>query len=137
MKRYLGTGLLLLAFAAIADEEPLDCSKAISTLEINACAALERDEAQAMLAHYFTAALEHNAHDSELVAAIKLAQADWAQYQQSHCGSVYSMWRQGTIRGAMALSCETQLTRQRTHELWENFLTYADSTPPVLPEPER
>ncbi|EPH6367104.1 lysozyme inhibitor LprI family protein, partial [Vibrio cholerae] len=27
------------------------------------------------------------------------------------------------------------LTRQRTYEIWKNFLTYMDSTAPVLPEP--
>ncbi|MDE0552455.1 hypothetical protein OU793_24315, partial [Vibrio sp. VP6] len=56
-------------------------------------------------------------------------------YMSSHCDSVYTQWRDGTIRGVMAISCKTKLTKQRTHELWENFLTYMDSTPPVLPEP--
>ncbi|TOB51174.1 lysozyme inhibitor LprI family protein, partial [Vibrio parahaemolyticus] len=84
---------------------------------------------------YLNTSFEHNSHDPELTAAIKLAQQDWQAYMSSHCDSVYTQWRDGTIRGIMAISCKTKLTKQRTHELWENFLTYMDSTPPVLPEP--
>lgn len=135
MKNFLMLGIALMAFVVTADEQPFDCEKAVSTLEINACAGIELDEARATLDHYLAAALNHNGHDKELVHAIKLAQTDWLQFQESHCGSVYTMWREGTIRGVMALTCKTRLTRQRTHEVWENFLTYADSTPPELPEP--
>lgn len=124
----------LLAFTASA-AEAIDCSEAYSTVEINQCAATDLEAAQKEMQRYFEASLTHNHSDAELVAAIKVAQNDWEKYYRSHCDSVYSMWREGTIRGVMTLSCRTQLTRQRTHELWDNFLTYMDSTPPVLPEP--
>ena len=29
-----------------------------------------------------------------------------------------------------------QLIQQRTHQIWSDFLTYMDSTPPILPKPE-
>ncbi len=124
-----------LSFGALAEEESIDCNNAMTTIEINQCAAIELESAQVKLDKYLSSSFEHNSYDPELIAAIKLAQQDWQAYMSSHCDSVYTQWRDGTIRGIMAISCKTKLTKQRTHELWENFLTYMDSTPPVLPEP--
>ena len=70
---------------------------------------------------------------SNPVSIIKDISAD--EYKVKTNDSVYTQWRDGAIRGIMAISCKTKLTKQRTHDLWENFLTYMDSTPPVLPEP--
>ncbi len=127
--------LASLSFGALAEEEPTDCNNAMTTIEINQCAAIELESAQVKLDKYLSASFEHNSHDPELIVAIKLAQQDWQAYISSHCDSVYTQWRDGTIRGIMAISCKTKLTKQRTHELWENFLTYMDSAPPALPEP--
>ena len=88
------------------------------------------------LDQYLEASFELNAYDEALVSSIKVAQKSWQTYMTAHCDSVYTQWRDGSIRGLMALSCKTKLTKQRTHEVWENFLTYMDSTPPVLPEPK-
>ncbi len=130
MKKRLIIILASLSFGALAEEESIDCNNAMTTIEINQCAAIELESAQVKLDKYLNTSFEHNSHDSELIAAIKLAQQDWQAYMSSHCDSVYTQWRDGTIRGIMAISCKTKLTKQRTHELWENFLTYMDSTPP-------
>ncbi|MEZ8859198.1 lysozyme inhibitor LprI family protein [Vibrio sp. 10N.247.311.51] len=124
------------SFSALADEGVVDCENAMNTIEINQCAAIELESAQSELDKYLAASFEHNAYDAELVASIKKAQESWQAYMTAHCDSVYTQWRDGSIRGVMALSCKTTLTKQRTHEVWENFLTYMDSTPPVLPEPK-
>ncbi|UPR36939.1 DUF1311 domain-containing protein [Vibrio cyclitrophicus] len=124
-----------ISFSAQADEGVVDCENAMNTIEINQCAAIELESAQAELDKYLAASFEHNAYDAELVASIKKAQESWQAYMTAHCDSVYTQWREGSIRGVMALSCKTTLTKQRTHEVWVNFLTYMDSTPPVLPEP--
>ncbi|MEZ9146781.1 lysozyme inhibitor LprI family protein [Vibrio sp. 10N.286.52.C3] len=123
------------SFSALAYEGVVDCENAMNTIEINHCAAIELESAQAELDKYLAASFEHNAYDAELVASIKKAQESWQAYMTAHCDSVYTQWRDGSIRGVMALSCKTTLTKQRTHEVWANFLTYMDSTPPVLPEP--
>ncbi|MEZ9601901.1 lysozyme inhibitor LprI family protein [Vibrio sp. 10N.261.55.A10] len=123
------------SFSALADEGVVDCENAMNTIEINHCAAIELESAQAELDKYLAASFEHNAYDAELVASIKKAQESWQAYMTAHCDSVYTQWREGSIRGVMALSCKMTLTKQRTHEVWVNFLTYMDSTPPVLPEP--
>ncbi|WP_172379174.1 lysozyme inhibitor LprI family protein [Vibrio sp. Vb339] len=124
------------SFSALADDGVVDCENAMNTIEINQCAAIELESAQAELDKYLAASFEHNAYDAELVASIKKAQDSWQAYMTAHCDSVYTQWRDGSIRGVMALSCKTTLTKQRTHEVWVNFLTYMDSTPPVLPEPK-
>ncbi|CAH7324103.1 LprI domain-containing protein [Vibrio chagasii] len=128
--------LMCFSYSVLAGENVVDCDNAMNTLEINHCAALELESAQVELDKYLAASFEHNAEDTELVGAIKVAQESWKAYMTTHCDSVYTQWRDGSIRGLMALSCKTKLTKQRTHEVWENFLTYMDSTPPVLPEPK-
>ncbi|PHX03848.1 lysozyme inhibitor LprI family protein [Vibrio splendidus] len=137
MKKVLTVVLLTcLPLLASASDDAIDCENAMNTLEINQCAAIELESAQAELDKYLAASFEHNAYDAELVASIKKAQESWQAYMTAHCDSVYTQWRDGSIRGIMALSCKTTLTKQRTHEVWANFLTYMDSTPPVLPEPK-
>ena len=137
MKKVLTVVLLTcLPLLASASDDVIDCENAMNTIEINQCAAIELESAQAELDKYLAASFEHNAYDAELVASIKKAQESWQAYMSAHCNSVYTQWRDGSIRGLMALSCKTTLTKQRTHEVWANFLTYMDSTPPVLPEPK-
>lgn len=107
----------------------------MNTLEINQCAANELKAAQLVQARYLEASLERHQDDPSLVAAINAAQAAWEGYMHAHCDAVYTQWREGSIRGVMTLDCKTSLVKQRSYELWENFLTYMDSTPPDLPEP--
>ena len=137
MKKALTVMLLTcLPLLASASDDVVDCENAMNTIEINHCASIELEAAQVELDQYLEASFEHNAYDAELVSSIKMAQDSWQAYMTAHCDSVYTQWRDGSIRGLMALSCKTKLTKQRTHEVWENFLTYMDSTPPVLPEPK-
>lgn len=128
---------LALALGATAAADDLDCKNAITTPDINHCAGLELSAAEDVMAEYLAASRERVSYDAELVAAIEEAQEAWLAYRRAHCGSVYTQWRDGTIRTVMSLTCSERLTRQRTHDLWTSFLTYMDSTPPVLPEPAR
>lgn len=135
MIRYLLIAIAVFSFSAAAEEDAVDCDKAVSTLEINQCAAIELGMAQSEMNRYLAASFKNKSYDPELIAAVKVAQKNWETYMSSHCDSVYTQWREGTIRVVKSILCETKLTRQRTHEIWSNFLTYMDSTPPVLPEP--
>jgi len=105
-------------------------------LKINYCAGVELDKAETEMNTYLTKSKEHNGYDMELVKSIELAQKAWTNYANAHCDAIYTQWREGSISGLMSLSCKTKVTKQRTHEIWANFLTYMDSTPAVLPEPE-
>ena len=133
MNKYLF--IILVLFSSTSFSSELNCENVISTIDINQCAAIELQTAETEMQRYFTKSLEHQQHDKELVKAIEYAQKAWRNYTTSHCDSVYTMWREGTIRGVMAISCKTMLTKQRTHELWSQFLTFMDNTPSVLPEP--
>jgi len=136
MKKVLSVVLLTcVPLLVSASDDAIDCENAMTTLEINQCASISLESAQLELDQYLEASFKHNAYDEELVNSIKVAQDSWQAYMTADCDSVYTQWRDGSIRGLMALSCKTELTKKRTHEVWGNFLTYMDSTPPVLPEP--
>ncbi|WP_188637690.1 lysozyme inhibitor LprI family protein [Vreelandella lutescens] len=128
---------LSVAVMAMAEESSLDCDHAMTTLDINQCTAVQLESAQSELSQYVEASVNHHVDDPELLAAIEDSQQAWEAYAAAHCDAVHTQWREGSIRGVMALTCKTQLTQQRTHTVWESFLTYMDSTPPVLPEPSR
>ncbi|WP_461534582.1 lysozyme inhibitor LprI family protein [Spongorhabdus nitratireducens] len=135
MKKFSGLIVGLLALQVSAAE--LDCENASSTIEINQCAAAELGKIEKEMQRYLQQSLEQSKDDEVLVKAIKESQQSWLEYRKSYCDAVYTRWRDGTIRTLMALDCEKRLTRQRTHELWSEFLTYMDSTKPVLPEPKQ
>jgi len=133
MTKFITLFFAIYSTFALSDE--VDCTKAINTIEINYCAGVELQNAEHEMKAYLTKSKEHNSYDPELIKSIEVAQKAWLLYAGAHCDSIYTMWREGTIRGGMHLSCKTKITRMRTHEIWANFLTYMDSTPPVLPEP--
>ena len=128
--------MVLSLYSAQALSDDFDCNDAMTTPQINYCAGVELEKAELEMNAYLTKSKEHNEEDPELIKAIQVAQTAWENYASAHCDSIYTSWREGTIRGVMFLSCKTKVTKQRTHEIWSNFLTYMDSTPAVLPEPE-
>lgn len=67
--------------------------------------------------------------------SIRKAQEFWKKYAEAHCDSVYERWNGGSIRLFEYYRCHKELALHRTHVIWDSYLTYADSTPPVLPDP--
>ncbi|MCH8497043.1 MAG: lysozyme inhibitor LprI family protein [Marinobacter sp.] len=130
----IGIALFILSLLADAKDE-LNCEQAISTLEINHCAALELQAIEETLAHYLDVSRDRLDYDPVAVASLDAAQEAWVDYRSAHCDAVYDLWRDGTIRTVMAIECAKALTQDRTQILWQAYLTYMDSTPPVLPEP--
>lgn len=122
--------------SAFASDESPNCDNAMTTLDINQCALIELDTAEANMRRYLDAALRRHEADAALVAAIQQSQARWQDYREAHCDAVYMQWREGTIRGVMSLGCQKALTRERTHTLWENFLVTMEGES-QLPEPAR
>ncbi|WP_224055051.1 lysozyme inhibitor LprI family protein [Celerinatantimonas diazotrophica] len=139
MNKFFILFFVSLSFTVSAANKAKDCSHSRdvkTTIDMNECLSHNLSIARAEMNQYLQASLDRNAADPELIKSIKIAQKNWETYRSSNCDSVYTAWREGTIRNAMALICGIRLTKQRTHELWEDFLTYMDSTPPVLPEPQ-
>jgi uncharacterized protein YecT (DUF1311 family) len=122
-------------------DAPVNCAQAMTTPQINACAAQRLEAETARMETYLSAARRRAVTQDEETAAssqrayLDNAQSAWTAYADIVCDGVYDNWSGGTIRTVMALECRIQMTRERTHVIWRDFLTYADSTPPVLPEP--
>jgi len=120
---------------AAGREDPPSCPDAITTIDMNQCLAGIAGAREERLQHYLSAALDRNADNPDVAAAIQASQQAFEAYREGECGAVYEDWKGGTIRNAMALGCRIRLTDERTHTVWRNWLTYMDSTPPMLPEP--
>jgi uncharacterized protein YecT (DUF1311 family) len=144
--------MLILILAGVAamqspDHLPPDCTQAANTPEINACATRDLGRETARMERYLTVARRTadnlngaNAEDgarSSQRAHLDNAQLVWSAYADIVCGAVYEKWARGSVRTAAALRCRIDMTRERTHVIWRNYLVYVDSTPPVLPEPLR
>lgn len=136
-------GIIVLAAASIAAAPPpAPKCPGDTTLEINDCMSAELAKAETDLKRYVAAArkrLKSESADSPDAAAalvdLDKIETAWAAYREAQCNAVYDYWKSGTIRTSMALTCEIDLTRQHTHAVWDAWLTYMDSTPPILPEP--
>lgn len=134
MRKILVLTLASLALPSVAASSEIDCNDPLNTVEINHCAQREVDAAQAELTKYFQASLDQHADDPTLITALRTAQHAWEAFASAHCDAIYTQWRGGTIRALMALSCREQLTRARTHKLWQAFLADMDGNAD-LPEP--
>ena len=116
-----------------------------TTIEINECLYQDFETADAERKRYASAALKRmkdsasefsDAMEAEAPGAFLAAEKAWEDYREHECGALYYYWSSGTIRGAMSLTCRIALTRQRTHVIWQNWLTFPDDSTPVMPEPE-
>lgn len=106
-----------------------------TTLEMNQCMADILAKAESRQAEYLAAAVERHSDRPDLVAMIRAGDDAFVAYGKAECGAVWEDWKDGSIRTIMSLTCSIGLADKRTHDIWENWLTYMDSTPPVKPEP--
>lgn len=138
------------AHTAAAAGKPVDdgnpaCVRDGTTIEMNACAFQDLERETARMDRYLAAARLRAAEgDAESAtygeptqrqAFLEKSQAAWLAYSTVVCDGVYDQWKDGTIRTVLYLGCRIDMTRQRTHLVWSDYLTFRDSTPPVLPEP--
>lgn len=126
--------LLLLALALSAPNRR--CVETKTTVEMETCLSRASNAAEVELNRYLVAARKRALADGVMVGkAFDEAQGRWLAWRKGECDAVFAHWQGGTIRGAMALNCRIDLTQARTQWLWKTWLTYPDSTPPILPEP--
>jgi uncharacterized protein YecT (DUF1311 family) len=135
---------VLFAAVTLAAPDLGVCKDAVTTVDVSACLArvLEREDDR--MDGYFAAVIARadelgdrivGADSPEVIEALQTSQRAWLAYRDAECSALYAWWSDGTIRGPKALQCRIDLTRERTHHLWSAYLTFADSTPPILPEP--
>lgn len=130
-------GELLFRFARVERDDAAErCPDAVTTLEINECYAGVLERAEARMAQYLDAALETVSENDAQTLLMRSTQEGFIAYRGGECGGVHEQYAGGTIRTAMYLDCAIKLTDERTHTIWQNWLTYMDSTPPVLPKPK-
>lgn len=132
MKNYLWF-VLLLSWFTHANE--FNCNQAGTMLDINACVAEKLQDAHDQMQKYLSASILQHQADAIVADSIKQAQRAWMKYMELHCDSVFSVWRDGSIRNVMTLACQITLTQQRTYELWLQYLRSAENNS-VLPRPD-
>lgn len=132
------------AEAQLAEFDVRDCAEARTTLQMNACGALDLARAEEQMFQYLDVALDRaRLSDEEATGPepvesaryLEASQVAWAAYADQACLAVYEDAKGGTIRTIIWLGCRMELTRERTHTIWAHHLTYWDSSPPILPEP--
>lgn len=112
------------------------CTDAATTLDMNDCYGDILAAAEERRTQYLQAAMERYSGNAELQQQIEAANAAYSDYVDAECGAVYDYWISGTIRSVMSLTCRINLVDYGTHNLWQHWLTYMDSSPPLLAEPE-
>lgn len=117
--------LVLLAYSSFGFA--LDCEKALTTLDINACGKIELDKIELELNQVYSRVLKKmdeiskdhsNISDkSKLKKSFIDAQRFWVKFRQADCDTTYTFWSDGTIRGSMYLACMTDRANKRIKEL--------------------
>jgi len=105
-----------------------------TTYGLTDCQKVEIEKYTKKMNIYFAKALQIQ-EDKELINIMKNSQIKWAAYKDAECSAVYQKWVDGTIRGFMGGSCSIRLIKRRTHDIWEEYLTYMDNSKPILLEP--
>jgi uncharacterized protein YecT (DUF1311 family) len=114
-----------------ASEDRIDCSNAMSTVEMNFCAGQDLDAADAELNRVYKKALgaipgmatddpQFNAKAWE--EALRKSQRAWVAFRDAECdGHVPMGWTGGTGTTVAVLGCKTDLTKARTKALKEAY----------------
>jgi uncharacterized protein YecT (DUF1311 family) len=114
----------LLAAAGTASAQAPDCKNAMTTLEMNACAAADEKVVEAKLNEVYQRVLksygdqEHAAARSKLIAA----QRAWVKFREADCDAVLEKWAGGSIRTQMYIGCMQNHAERRIKDL-EDFGT--------------
>ena len=143
--------IIALAFAAastLATQgiRPTPACPGQNTREVNRCLNQRLARADDDLSRYVTAARRRLTEEAaegavgppaarDALRQFDAAEKAWSAYREAECSAVYGYWAGGTIRNAKDLSCRIRLTRMHAHTVWQEWLTFADNTPPLLAEP--
>ncbi len=122
---------LLLAFVMVTvasgaqADKPDPCASASNTIELNECTQrvlkakdLALNQAYQDLLKSLSPSMQGDKTDYTAVKReLAEAQRAWIRFRDSDCSAKYKFWEQGSIRGAMYLSCLVEHTEQRTVQL--------------------
>lgn len=128
---------LIALFAAIPSHSYAgQCGENRTTLAINECLMQKIEGSEQRLESYLSRIQKKYASgEPKIVSLLVESQTSWRSSREKFCRSVYQEFAEGTIGNSVYARCMLQQTDRKTHDLWEWYLTYWDSTPPDLPEP--
>lgn len=133
MRLFLAMILLGLSTLALAADD--DCENPLTSMDISRCMGIAVDEADEELKKYLQASIDHYQDDDETARLISASQEAWEEYRTQHCKTVFHIWSDGTSASEKMGECRLRLTKARTHEIWQAFLTSDDGKATDLPEP--
>ena len=129
--------LLILLLLTITHANNLDCSNSNNnTYELMSCQKIEIVKYEAVLEKYWNKSLERYKDNIKVLDLMKKSQEQWLKYRSAECSTVHQIWIDGSIRGLFHGKCLLDMTKNRTHMVWDRYLTYIDSTPAILAEPK-
>ncbi|WFE90229.1 lysozyme inhibitor LprI family protein [Roseibium porphyridii] len=108
-------------------EEKVDCSNAMTQLEMTTCANLDWQQADEELNAAYKAAMAKMRETDEFLPedqrgaaeTLREAQRAWIPYRDKACDAYGFQARGGTMEPMLVYGCRAQLTEQRTKELEE------------------
>lgn len=116
--------------AGAAEDAPVDCTNATSTVEMNVCADREFEQADAELNAVYQRALgklpqlgmEKPFDAKSWETALRKSQRAWIAFRDAECREHVPMfWTGGTGTTVAVISCLTDKTKARTRELREHY----------------
>lgn len=123
--------LLLVATSPVLAAQqalPNPCAPDSTTATLRSCMGAELHAADSTLAVYYDMALRRSAAPS----ALRRAQAQWIRFREADCRALAEEHQGGGMEAVVALQCQADLARARTHEIWS---VYIRTTEAPLPEP--
>lgn len=126
---------LLFRFSATEERASIRCPDAMTTAEMAACLREILERADARMEKYHAAAQSVVEGDKELATHLRATHDLFLSYRNAECSALYGNYMSGSVRPIMYLGCAIEMADQRAHTIWQNWLTFMDSTPPQLPEP--
>ncbi len=102
----------------------LDCTKTITTQDVNECALIDQKKVEAKLNKVYQRVLKSlDKPDvplepySEMRQSLIAAQRAWVKFREADCEAVYQKYVSGTIRTVMYIGCIQSHAEKRIKEL--------------------
>jgi uncharacterized protein YecT (DUF1311 family) len=136
----MNKSLILLALVALLSTniyaQNSECIQNANTdKDVENCIYQELKQSTDNLNTYLYSALGHHSGDDKTIKNIKSTQVFWNKYIKFYCGNIYEFWQGTSIAIVKNMECNIRVNKYRTFELWQSYLTYEDSTKPVLKAP--
>ena len=109
------TLLTLLFFLPITSVSALDCSKAISTLDISRCSKIEQEKVESELNKVYKRVMKNL--EAKTKQSLRKAQRIWVKFRKADCDAVYAHNAPGSMSGLMYSGCMKSRAEHRIKEL--------------------